>query len=251
MSDATDHYERLLADHYTWMFGSAVHEKAAEQRELLARLGVGGGGDLAVDLGAGSGFQTLALADLGYRRVIAIDTSRKLLEELRTNVAGRPAGAAHSIVQAVEADMLDLPRHVSPGTADVIVCMGDTLTHLPAREHVTHLFTAVSASLRRGGRFVLSYRDLSSELLGPDRFIPVRSTTDKIMTCFLEYLPGRVMVHDLIHLREDSGWKLLKSCYPKLRLPVNEIRRDLENSGLHLESQETIRGMAFLAAQKR
>lgn len=244
MSNVTEHYEQLLADHYTWMFGGSMHEKAAEQRELLVRLGMKREGELAVDLGAGPGFQTLALANLGFSRVIAIDTSRKLLNELRAHVLGRP-------VEALEADMMDLAQQVAPGTADVIVCMGDTLTHLPSRDLIPRLFAAVSSSLRAGGLFVLSYRDLSTELLGLERFIPVRSTADKIMTCFLEYFPDKVMVHDLIQVREGNGWQLLKSCYPKLRLPVDEIRRDLENSGLQIESEETLRGMSLLAARKR
>ncbi len=253
MTDATDHYERLLADHYTWMFGVSTDEKAAEQRDLLARLGAGASGRtvgpgatgraLAVDLGAGSGFQSIALADLGYRRVLAIDTSPKLLQELKTNVGTRP-------VEAIEADMLDLAKYVAPGAADIIVCMGDTLTHLPARDQVRHLFTAISTALRPGGRFILTYRDLSTELKGVDRFIPVRSTPDKIMTCFLEYLPDTVLVHDLIHIREDHGWKLLKSSYPKLRLSAEGVRRDLESCGLQVGSHETVRGMTILAALK-
>lgn len=58
--------------------------------------------------------------------------------------------------------------------------MGDTLTHLPARELVPRLFAEAFRALR-------TFRDLSSELCGVDRFILVRNTADKIMTCFLEY----------------------------------------------------------------
>jgi len=46
-----------------------------------------------------------------------------------------------------------------------------------------------------------TYRDLTKELEGLDRFIPVRSD-DKIMTCFLEYESAEsVAVHDLIYTR--------------------------------------------------
>lgn len=242
MSDVTDHYERLLADHYSWMFGVCAREKAAEQLELLRHLKLAGG-ELAVDLGAGSGFQSMALADLGFRRVLAIDTSGKLLSELRSNIDGRG-------VEAIQDDMMNVSRHVAPGTADAAVCMGDTLTHLSAHELIPRLFAEVFRSLRPKGTVVLSFRDLSRELLGVDRFIPVRNAADKIMTCFLEFGPRVVNVHDLIHIQEGGTWKLLKSCYPKLRLSAEGIRQDLEKAGFETYAQENIRGMSVLAAQK-
>jgi len=78
----------------------------------------------------------------------------------------------------------------------------------------------------------------------------VRSTADKIMTCFLEYHPDVVQVHDLVHIREDGAWRLAKSCYPKLRLAVDEVRRQLAQAGLHVYAAEQVRGMSILAAQK-
>jgi 2-polyprenyl-3-methyl-5-hydroxy-6-metoxy-1,4-benzoquinol methylase len=121
MSKATDHYENLLAEHYSWMFGVSPQVKAAEQRELLTRLNITSG-ELAVDLGAGCGFQSMALGEMGFKRILAIDTSAKLLEELRCNCADLP-------VEAIQSDMLDISQHVAPGAADVVVCMGDT--HCP------------------------------------------------------------------------------------------------------------------------
>ena len=242
MGTVTDHYEALLAEHYSWMFGVAPQVKAAEQLELLARLNIAPGA-LAIDLGAGSGFQSMALADLGFESILALDTSSRLLQELRTNCGSRS-------VVPIQDDMLNLAQHVGPGTADAVVCMGDTLTHLPERDLVPRLFASVSAALRKDGRFVVTYRDLATELHGVDRFILVRSTADKIMTCFLEYHPGVVQVHDLVHIRDDVTWRLAKSCYPKLRLAVDEVRRELAQAGLHVYAAEQVRGMSILAAQK-
>jgi hypothetical protein len=58
---AQEHYENLLADHYEWMFGLPFEAKVAEQKAILDEFGgpdVSGG--LAVDLGCGSGFQSIA-----------------------------------------------------------------------------------------------------------------------------------------------------------------------------------------------
>lgn len=74
---------------------------------------------------------------------------------------------------------------------------------------------------------MLSFRDLTAELAGIDRFIPVRADAERIMTCFLEYGPETVLVHDLIHIQDGEGWTLRKSCYPKLRLGTRWVTAEL------------------------
>ena len=86
MNDAIRHYDQLLAEHYSWMVGAPFERKAAEQKALLTELGIGQGAHgLAIDLGCGPGYQSAALADLGFSRVIAIDASQTLLDELSAN----------------------------------------------------------------------------------------------------------------------------------------------------------------------
>ena len=73
-----DHYEGLLARHFTWMRGD-FGARAGEYRRFFARIGVSPRPDgKALDLGTGSGFQSVALADLGFE-VLAVDTSETLL----------------------------------------------------------------------------------------------------------------------------------------------------------------------------
>ena len=56
-------------------------------------------------------------------------------------------------------------------------------------------------------------------LTGTARFLPVRADDQRILTCFLEYGPSHVTVHDLLHEREAGGaWRLQTSAYRKLRL---------------------------------
>lgn len=81
MTNVAYHYEQLLAEHYTWMFG-LFEEKVAEQQVLFNRWGIlTNDVKTALDLGCGSGFQSIALANLGFR-VTAIDLSQRLLTEL-------------------------------------------------------------------------------------------------------------------------------------------------------------------------
>lgn len=232
MSTVSEHYEQLLAKHYTWMTGATFEEKVEEQKLILMQaLKPSRGQSLAVDLGSGPGFQTVALAQLGFSSVVAIDTSASLLDELRSHTSGLP-------VKVCQADLRDISNIVPAGEATAIVCMGDTLTHLPSKPEVSALFADVFSSLARGGIFVITYRDLTKELQGTERFISVHSDENTIMTCFLEYENSdSVTVHDLVHTRREGGWILNRSSYRKLRLGAEWIVRELVAAGFIIQSQ--------------
>lgn len=245
-ASAQEHYENLLADHYEWMCGLPFEAKVAEQKTILDEfVGKDLAGGLAVDLGCGSGFQSVALSDRGYR-VLAIDTSEKLLRHLSARTGSRNIVTKH-------ADLRELDSLVSPTSVEIAVCMGDTLTHLSSRSEVSNLFQSVARALKPGGRFVITYRDLASvELLGLDRFIPVRSDERRVMTCFLEYeTVETVIVHDLINLRDDDGkWTLHKSSYKKLRLPGKWVIAELSASGLAISGPSEGRLITIAATRK-
>lgn len=266
VDQAVDHYDRFLAEHYTWMLGGDLDALAAVQRAALSGWGVTPGsaigsaaaGALAVDLGCGPGHASLALAGLGFDSVLAVDLSRALLDELAAHAADVPA------VRAVRADVRTALRElVRPGSAQAVVCLGDTLTHLPTRGDVAALFADVAAALAPEGTAVFAYRDLTVPLTGTDRFLPVRATEDRIMTCFLEYPDDyddyTVVVHDLIHTRDNAGtdhasapavtgvaatathganWTLTARSYRKLRLSHAWVLDQLRTAGLRVRHEE-------------
>jgi hypothetical protein len=131
--------------------------------------------------------------------------------------------------------------------------MGDTLTHLPATSDVRALFRGVFDALHDCGMFVITYRDLTNELHGTDRFIPVRSDDNAIMTCFLEFENAEsVVVHDLVHTRQGAGWSLEKSSYRKLRLGIDWLCDELNQAGLAVVSQDSSgRLLAVVAVKPR
>lgn len=241
MGTATEHYDGFLAEHYTWMLGGDIGTVVASQTDLFRRLGLGAGSDAdatAFDLGCGPGPQTLALARLGYTRVTAVDTSALLLDEL-TRSARRYG--VEQVVHPVQQDIRGvLPAHAAPGSVDAVVCMGDTLPHMPCRSDVRQLVDEVAVALRRGGSFVVTYRDLTPELHGNDRVILVRGTDDRILTCLLEYTDANtVMVHDLLHTRRDKAWTLISDSYPKLRLSHRWLSDRCRAAGLDIGHDES------------
>jgi SAM-dependent methyltransferase len=244
VSEVTRHYNELLAAHYSWMSGMPFGAKVAEQQTLLADLELAGAPKgLAVDLGCGPGYQSFALANLGFEPVLAIDTSRDLLEELEAK------NADHRI-NVLLADMRAFSHFVQPGAANVIICMGDTLTHLENYADISKLFLDAYNALAPDGRFVLTFRDFSTELRGIDRFIPVRADDDRIMLCVLDYEPENVVVTDVVHVRCGGEWTLRKSSYRKLRLSPASLIVTLDDIGFMIDHNRSAGRMHAISARK-
>ena len=242
MVSVQQHYDHHLGPIYGWMIGDFETAKAAAREELRAAGISDGAGRIAVDLGAGPGAHAIALAEAGYS-VTAIDACAELLEELRGNDC---AGS----VRGVHADLADLRRYCDD-PAHLVLCMGDTLTHLPSLASVDALFADVAQVLAPGGVFIATFRDYASKTLeGNARIIPVRQAKSRILTCFLEYGSTTVTVHDLLHEWTESGWALRVGSYPKLRLSPESARSTLERLGLAASLASGPRGMAQLIARR-
>lgn len=241
--DTDSHYDRVLGPIYAWMLGDfdAAVERAADQLRRLGAAATTPESD-AIDLGAGNGVHTLALLRLGHR-VEAVDLSRHLLDELATRTTGLP-------VVLRQGDLVEALSGDGPA-ADVLTCLGDTLTHLPSVAAVRTLLDRAAARLRPGGRLVLGFRDyVTSPAEGDARFIPVRSDADRIHTCFLEYQPGFVRVHDLVHSRRNTGWELAVGSYRKLRLAPESVATWMRNAGLEVTDAGSERGMRTLVGRR-
>jgi SAM-dependent methyltransferase len=234
MSTTVAHYDKHLGPVYGWMVGdldAAFARARAELDELGVLLATGG---TAIDLGAGFGLHSLPLAQRGYA-VTAIDGCKFLLDELGLRSASLP-------IKIIVGDLAAFRSYVEQ-PADLILCMGDTLTHLPDFAAVDSLLENAAAVLKPGGMFTATFRDYSKTLIGDDRFIPVRSDENRILTCFLEYGGDRVAVHDLLYEKEQGRWRQRVSSYPKLRLRPEEIVDRMRTLGFDVRLDAGMNGM--------
>lgn len=242
MVSVRKHYDDFLAEHYSWMFGD-FDAKVQENQDFFQLNSIEPrSGGKALDLGCGSGFQSIALAKLGFR-VLAVDTCETLLNELRHRSAGRN-------IVAVQGDIQDLNIYADKGPFEVAVCMGDTLTHLQKTQEISALFANIYPILEQRGRLALSFRDLTAELKGIDRIIPVRSDDDKIMATFLEFEETQVNVHDIVFVKGDPGWELRKSTYRKLRIGIDHVHDFLQRANFRIISSEVQEGFSVIIAEK-
>jgi SAM-dependent methyltransferase len=236
-----EHYDMHLAPVYSWMLGN-FSEKMEEQKGFFQRHGISPTANgKAIDLGAGNGIQSVALAHLGFS-VLSVDSNKQLLSELTANKASLS-------IQVLESDILEFVNQQTEPRS-LIVCMGDTLTHLKDAKDVELLLKKIFHLLISGGKVVFSFRDLSNELKGSDRFLLVRADENRIMNCFLEYFSDFVMVHDTLVEKIPGRWVQKVSAYPKLRLNENNFAHSLERFQFKITAREKIHGMSYIVAEK-
>lgn len=243
MATVREHYDKVLSDNYSWMFGGfdiAIQRNVEfiKKHQLEPK-----GSGIAIDLGAGSGFQSIPLAQAGYA-VTAIDFDIKLLTELKKNCGNLQ-------IKIVQDNFVNLEK-VSPKNAELISCMTDTILHLESKDQVIFVFEKAFQSLESGGKFILTFRDLTHTLSELDRFLPVRSDENTISTCFLEYEPDTVKVHDIIYKKTVGSWKLFKSFYRKLRLSESWINKQLSKVNFNkIDSSVESNGFITVIATKK
>jgi SAM-dependent methyltransferase len=243
MASVAEHYANHLAPIYSWMVGD-FDAACAQADRFYTEIGLPvGNGHIAVDLGCGHGIHSVPLARHGYR-VLALDTSSHLLNELNSRVGGLP-------ITTIADDLMLFSNHLGQDLASLIVCMGDTLTHLPSLDAIKKLISDSVAKLTPDGMLTFAFRDYANhDLVGTGRFIPVRSDDRRILTCFLEYRSDTVIVHDIVQTFENSAWQMSVSAYTKLRLQPDAFVSLVESNGLSLVYKKTDRGMIYLAFRR-
>lgn len=238
---AKEHYDNHLGNFYSWMIGD-FETRVKEFEEFLKsnKLSPVASG-VAVDLGAGHGIQTVALTRQGFN-VTALDFNKQLLNELSANTKNLR-------VTVVEGDMRSVSayKYYEP---ELIVCAGDTLPHLESTFEIEDFLTNCCQTLADGGKLVLSFRDYSDKLTGDQRFIPVKSDANRILTCFLDYTPTHVQVTDLLHEFNGTTWTQKVSSYTKVRITAHEVLDILEENKMNVLFSNQVGWMHYIIASK-
>jgi ubiquinone/menaquinone biosynthesis C-methylase UbiE len=239
--EVESHYENHLANYYSWIYGGFdtkvnEYQKFFEIHNIKPTMS-----EVAIDLGAGSGFQSVPLAKSGFK-VIAVDFSKKLLNELRTK-------SKNLNVEIIENDISNFDSY-SNRNPELIVCMGDTLTHLGSLNSVRDLIKNSYRELSANGRLILSFRDITIELKEEERFIPVRSDDSRIFICFLEYYLEYVKVFDIVYEHENGKWLQKISSYKKIKISQETIKQYIKEAGFDVEFFDVKNGLVTLIAKK-
>lgn len=129
----------------------------------------------AVDLGCGSGADSIALASLGLQ-VTAYDNSAKMLE-----IAGNNSKRYDCKIKFIHSDVSKAAHPVK--SCDLIISMGNTLANIPQKA-ISKIFKNVYRSLTYGGSFLFQILNYDRVMLHKERLI---NTTEKGISIFIRF----------------------------------------------------------------
>lgn len=101
---------------------------------------------ICMDLGCATGTLLEAVAD-SFERCLGVDLSDDLLDRARDRLRNR------SNVELREGDLQDV--EVYPDWIDLVLCLGNTLSHLETKEDVRAWLADVGARLNQGGAVIV------------------------------------------------------------------------------------------------
>jgi predicted RNA methylase len=235
------HYDALLARNYVWMAGGWKSNCERNHRFFSENTISPAGSNVAIDLGAGCGFQAVPLAEAGFC-VIAVDFCRQMLDILLQHAKTLPIRAVHADISSFGSWAGQKPELIS--------CMGDTLTHLPDQETVRSLIRQCLSELSSGGKLIISCRDYSRDPAGSTFIIPVQRDADRIFLCRLDYDVGQVRVTDILYTRESRTWERVSGTYTKIRIGPDLLEEMMTDAGFTIAVRENGNGIITIIGQK-
>lgn len=189
-------YDRLAGD-YDRMTG--LDKRFISEKPFFRLLVETHGIKTAIDAGAGTGFHSLLLSQLGVR-VTAVDISRKMLAALRQN-----AERMGLSVKTVESPFQDLPDRI-PEKVDALFCLGNSLPHLLDEAGLGSSLKAFYTLLRPGGWIFLHLLNYEKILSLHERVLNVKEDGDSIFVRFYDYGESALRFNILTLTRHASGW---------------------------------------------
>jgi len=118
----------------------------------------------AIDLGTATGGHAFALAERGWE-VVGVELSAELLALGRAKQDNNG-----SSVEFLQVDMRDLGRLFAPASANLILCLGNTLPHLADLDEIRGFLVAARSLLGKEGRIILQL--VNFDLAGPGFVFP-------------------------------------------------------------------------------
>jgi SAM-dependent methyltransferase len=141
-----------LADVYEWLVPDAMLSPAGSVAAFADVLQSLPPNARVLDCSCGTGQLAVGLAGLGLH-VVASDASSGMV--LRT----RELAEKHDVwLRVFQAGWSELLRHLEPASFDLVMCVGNSLTHAEGAAGRRAALTAMSRLLEPGGRLVLTSR---------------------------------------------------------------------------------------------
>ncbi|MBR9978400.1 MAG: methyltransferase domain-containing protein [Bacteroidetes bacterium] len=182
-----------LADDYDAM--TSFQDRLATQRGVLTTLLEQLPATQVVDMGCGTGVHAIALAQLGLA-VTAVDISGGMLEKAR-----RHAADASVSLRFLHGDFLT-PIGETP--ADLLLCLGNSLPHLPSLTALTDILKHWRTLLTNEGHVVIQLLNYKRIIREGKRIVNIRRDGDRLLVRFYDFMEQQLRFN-ILAIQEENG----------------------------------------------
>jgi glycine/sarcosine N-methyltransferase len=203
----------------------ALFPVSAAQRSLFESLLRSGRVRRVADAGCGTGAQLIPFAEAGIP-CVGFDPDPSLVALARTKLAPYPD------VRVELGGFADTLRLVRP-PADLLLCLGNSLVHVPQEEAARFLLDAAQATTAAGGILVqiLNYDRLLREGITE---LPRMTAADGAMEFLRRYAwegPRKVRFRTTLTFPDLKGRRVFRNDIPLFPIYPGELRAMLERAG--------------------
>ena len=221
LADATHFYDNLAADYDTMTgFDKRFLLEKPFFNLLMQRFSI----TTALDAGAGTGFHSLLLGQLGVH-MTAVDLSKKMLKRVKVH-----AKDLHLNIHVVQSSFQDMPQRLNKNF-DAVLCMGNSLAHLLTYKELVQSLRNFSFVLNQGGVLFLQLLNYDRILTTKERVQSVKEAGGLTFVRFYDFHEDFV-VFNILRLKKENGRLTQELESVKLRPILKaEIMRALQEAG--------------------
>jgi len=203
----------------------ALFPVSGAQQALFDRLLAGGGVRRVADAGCGSGAQLLPFAAAGTE-CVGFDPDPALVARARAKLASFP------LVRVETGGFSDISRIVT-APADLLLCLGNSLVHVP-QEEATRFLRDASGVTAGGGEILLQILNYERLLLGKITSLPLMQADEGAIEFRRSYVwegDRKVRFQTVLRISEGGQPRILRNEIPLYPIYPDELWDMLSRAG--------------------
>lgn len=182
-------------------------------------------GKKILDLAAGTGNYSIALSKMGYE-VTAVDLDEEMVKKI-----AEKNKAEGTKTKAVVLDMNKV--ETLNDTFDVVICIGNSLVHLPNKEEIESLIKKLYNMLEKDGVLIIQIVNYDRVLENNVKALPTISREDEGVTFVRNYenKNGKILFKSKLIISRDNEEKIYDNVVELYPLQSRELELILKEAG--------------------
>jgi glycine/sarcosine N-methyltransferase len=184
-----------------------------------------------LDAACGTGMHTIALAQLGYK-MSGADVSRGMIERARTNASTAGISVDFEVV-----GFEHLAETFGQKTFDALICLGNSLPHIPDASALAATLADFKTCLKPGGLLLLQNRNFDVVLARRERWMEPQAyrhnDADWLFLRFYDFDGDGLLSFNMVtlHRQGTASWTQQVTSTRLYPLRQNELLESLRTAG--------------------